>query len=169
MGQFGTMLTQIGSFSLTYAGATLKGVSAKDFARMPDGITTNTPAFVFGHLSIYPDRMLEMIGRADLAKPNSKYEELFSAGRECRSDPDGTIYPPMEAIVTRFNERHQALLSALPETPDEVFARPNPLDRMRERFPTIGAVAVFLLASHVMMHLGQVSAWRRCMGLAPCL
>jgi hypothetical protein len=35
--------------------------------------------------------------------------------------------------------------------------------------PTIGAVANFLLSAHHMMHLGQVSAWRRAVGLGSVL
>jgi hypothetical protein len=32
-------------------------------------------------------------------------------------------------------------------------------------WPCIGAAFNFLLSGHVMVHMGQVSAWRRCMGL----
>jgi hypothetical protein len=32
-------------------------------------------------------------------------------------------------------------------------------------FPTIGGAVNFLLVGHVQMHLGQVSTWRRVMGL----
>ncbi len=34
-----------------------------------------------------------------------------------------------------------------------------------DRFPTLGALANFLMNNHVMMHIGQVSTWRRAMGL----
>jgi hypothetical protein len=39
--------------------------------------------------------------------------------------------------------------------------------RSREMFPTLGAVVAFYLGGHVMNHLGQLSAWRRCLGLPP--
>ena len=43
---------------------------------------------------------------------------------------------------------------------------PNPTaGRARELFPTIGAVVAFYLAGHVLNHLGQLSTWRRCIGL----
>ena len=32
-------------------------------------------------------------------------------------------------------------------------------------FPTVGAAINFYLTGHVMMHAGQISAWRRCMGM----
>jgi hypothetical protein len=31
--------------------------------------------------------------------------------------------------------------------------------------PTVGAAVNFMLGGHLQMHLGQVSAWRRAMGL----
>jgi folate-binding protein YgfZ len=48
---------------------------------------------------------------------------------------------------------------------DAVFARENPNEKVRSRFPTVGTAIAFMLTSHVMMHFGQVSAWRRCYGL----
>jgi hypothetical protein len=36
---------------------------------------------------------------------------------------------------------------------------------MRELFPTIGSVQAFYCGGHMMMHLGQMSAWRRMEGL----
>jgi hypothetical protein len=38
---------------------------------------------------------------------------------------------------------------------------------MRDLFPTIGAAINFYLIGHVQVHLGQISAWRRGMGLPP--
>ena len=57
--------------------------------------------------------------------------------------------------------------AALRSTPDETFDRPNPAEgRMRELFPTIGSVQTFYCGGHMMMHLGQLSAWRRMLGLS---
>ena len=143
----------------------LKDVTPEIFARMPEGLTINSPAFNIGHLSIYPDKALEMIGRPELAAPDERYVELFEAGKPCVDDADGAAYPPMAEIVARYKERYTALAGALDETPDDVFARENPWERMRDRFPTVGDAASFVSVSHAMMHFGQISAWRRTMGL----
>lgn len=152
-------------FSMGYAETLLKGVKATDFARKPRGIDTNHPAFLYGHLAIYPDRLCDLVSRPEAARPDQVFLDLFAAGKPCLDDPDGTIYPPMEVIVARFRSRYDAVLPVLAETPDEVFGKPNPNERMRERFPTIGMAATFLVNGHMMMHLGQMSAWRRCMGM----
>lgn len=147
----------------------LDGITPDRFARKPEGIDTNSPAFVYGHLAIYPDRFLRMIGREDLAIETGDYEALFGAGKECRDDPDGAIYPSMDEIVERFRARHHVAIEALMGVSDEVMGRENPMERMRERLPTMGAMASFLFGGHPMMHLGQVSAWRRAMGLRPAM
>jgi hypothetical protein len=55
---------------------------------------------------------------------------------------------------------------ALRSTPEDVFQQSNPAEgRMKELFPTIGSVQAFYCGGHMMMHLGQASAWRRMEGL----
>lgn len=169
MGVLAGTLAPLCRASLGFADATLKDVKASDFGKMPAGVKTNTPAFVFGHLATYPDWIFELIGRPELAKPDQKYADLFAQGKECIDDPKGAVYPPMEEIVGRFRDRHAALLGVLAEVSDETFAKPNPNEKMKARFPTVGALVTFMLGSHIMMHMGQISTWRRCMGLGPCM
>lgn len=165
MGKVSSVIVPAAKVCLGYADLLLKDINPADFARKPKGIDTNHPAFCYGHLAVYPDRLLEMVGRPELAAPDQQFVDMFSAGKECIDDPTNAKHPPMEAIVARFRQRHAAVLPVIAETPDEVFERPNPNEKMRDRLPTIGVTALFLLGPHLMIHLGQVSAWRRCMGL----
>lgn len=153
--------------SVGYAQALMEGVSSDRFARKPEGVDTNHPAFCFGHLAIYPDWILGVIGREDLAKPRDGFDELFKHGAECKDDPDGSIYPAMDEIMGYFTERHETLFGALEEISDDVFAQVNPNENMRDMCPTIGSLVNFMLTSHAMMHCGQISAWRRMFGLGP--
>ena len=43
----------------------------------------------------------------------------------------------------------------------------NPMEGLRSRCATVGEVANFMLVMHTSFHLGQMSTWRRCMGLGP--
>ncbi len=62
--------------------------------------------------------------------------------------------------------RHEAVAEALVNVSDDVFAGENPAEgRFKEMLPTIGATVNFLMNNHPMAHLGQVSAWRRAMGM----
>ncbi|MBL0927680.1 MAG: DinB family protein [Phycisphaerales bacterium] len=152
---------------LEYADTLAKDIKPGDFGRKPRGIDTNSPAFIFGHLGLYPERMLKFIGREDLARPDQRLEDLFAAGKPCLDDPEGKAYPPMNDLLRRFRERHEVLLAELAKLDDAALLKPNPSpnERMRQLFPTIAAMVAFMLGGHIMMHLGQLSAWRRCMGM----
>jgi hypothetical protein len=143
-------------------------IPAEQFARMPKGIQTNSPAWVIGHLGLYPARILARLEGKDVPT-DPQGDAMFGGGSECKDDPAGTIYPPKSELMSRFNVGMQTVIEALPDIPESALNAPNPNERMRGSFPTLGAMTAFLLGGHTMMHLGQVSAWRRCMGLGPCM
>ncbi|MGP1310278.1 MAG: DinB family protein [Phycisphaerales bacterium] len=157
------------ALSRAYADMVAQGIDDAKAGAMPEGVNTNHPTFVFGHLAIYPDRLFSMFGRADLAKPDERYEALFSPHAACENDPKNAKYPPFNEVAARYRERTDAILDFLKNVDDAALAEPNPNEQMRERFPTKGAQAAFMLQGHTMMHLGQVSAWRRMMGLGEAL
>ena len=43
---------------------------------------------------------------------------------------------------------------------------PLPDKRFRDTFPTLGHAVLHILAGHVAVHVGQLGAWRRAMGMA---
>lgn len=157
--------------SLGYGERLLKGVTASQFARFAssDGVAieSNHAAFIYGHLSLYAPRILKDLGAAAPETPEG-FELVFSKDAKCVDDPEGTIYPSMESVTTFFFDSYKASLAALEATPDEAFQVPNPLGGgMAERFPTLGSMHNFYVGGHVMLHMGQMSAWRRMQGLGP--
>lgn len=167
MGQIAQMILPGARLTRGYAEGMLKDIKPEQFGRLARGVHSNHPAWVYGHLSLYPDRMAEMIDRKDLARPDERFTRLFANKTESVDDAGGTIYPPMKEIVDRFFTLTDAVMAAVAETPDEVFGRQITGDSMADRLPTVGSRVNFLLGSHAMSHLGQVSAWRRFMGLGP--
>lgn len=173
MGQIGETLAPAANLSMRYAERLLQGVAAGQFARLarPGGVQvqSNHPAFVFGHLALYPQRVMSALGLAlGAAQMPDSYAEVFKDGLECRDDAEGRIYPPMSDVTARFFDAYRAAIAATAAAEDRSLLSPNPAEgRMREMFPTIGAAANFYLSGHVQMHLGQVSAWRRAMGMPP--
>lgn len=171
MKSIGPVIRASADLSILYAERLLNGVAAAQFGRLasPGGVVvkSNHPAFIFGHLSLYPARVLSHL-RLDPgphAAP-AAYEALFKNGVECRDDPGGTIYPPMNELTARFFAGYRAAADAVGQADDERLLAPNPAEgRMRELFPTIGAAVNFYLGGHVQNHLGQMSAWRRATGL----
>jgi len=146
-----------------YGEMLLKDIPSEQFAHMPHQ-RMNHPAFCVGHLSIYPDRVIELLGRPDLVKKRDGYAELFSAGVDCVDDP--RRYPVKDDLIAYYVDRYRTAESVLGEVADEVLWGENPAEGpFKEMLPTIGSVANFLLNNHHMAHLGQISAWRRAVGL----
>ncbi|RMF39461.1 MAG: DinB family protein [Planctomycetota bacterium] len=156
-----------------YAQRLLADIPPERFARLavPGGvlIQSNHPAFILGHLSLYPAKVLQLLGQdASDVLPPAEFERLFSRDATCVDDPDGSIYPPQSAIVERFNTGYARAIEAIRGAPDEQLYAPNPVDTpMRQVCPTLGGLLAFYLTGHVMVHLGQLSAWRRMEGLPP--
>lgn len=175
MRRIGEVLTATTGRTTGLAESLLNGVEPGVFARQPmqDGrvVDTNHGAFVYGHLALYPARILQMIGRdpGPVACPE-RYTELFAAGVRCRHDADGSEHPPMKEIVERFRAGYAAAIEAVRNTDDAVFDRMiEGNERYREVFGTVGNATGFLLHDHFMFHLGQMSAWRRMMGLGSAM
>lgn len=152
-----------------YAERLLVGVKPEQFARKAAGakglIDANHAAWCFGHLSLYPARAMTMLGKdaARLAPPGG-FEDLFKDGTACRDDAEGTVYPRMDIITGAFFRGYDGLFEVLAGVDDAVLLTPCE-EKVRARFPVLGARLDFVMGPHVQMHLGQVSAWRRAMGL----
>ena len=121
-----------------------------------------------GHLSLYPEVILQQLGvDADAVAAPEGFEAVFSKNASCVDDPSGTIYPSMDVIQETFFTGYRAVADALDQADDALFSKENPNEAMRSKFPTKGAALGFYVGGHFMMHMGQVSAWRRAMGLGP--
>lgn len=172
MGKFTKMMVATAQRSQGFAEKAAADVPAEKFARKPAFdrgetiVDCNHPAFVYGHLALYPARIAAMLGLdAKAVAAPAGFEELFKAGVECRDDTGGNIYPSKEAILAAFKHNYAKVLEMVAEMPDERLDAETAEERYRAIFPQVGAMANFMLNNHVMMHLGQVSTWRRCMGL----
>ncbi len=174
MGEFAASIARASRRTRAYAEKLVAGITPEMAARVPviGGVTiqTNHASFLFGHLSLYPARIAKVAGVSGegLSVPEP-WDGLFKVGAPCVDDPrsgqrDGH-YPVFADVRDRFFETYDAVVTRIEGLDDAVFARVNPEERYREAFPTVGPACLFLLNNHVAMHMGQLSAWRRCMGL----
>lgn len=155
--------------SIGYAERLLKDVPSGRFARFAAAggvaVEANHPAFIYGHLSLYAPKVLIQIGHPAPGVPD-QFELMFSKDASCRDDVDGDLYPPMDEITSFFFEAYRMVSGAVRSTPDATFEQENPATgRMAQLFPTLGSVQAFYCGGHLMMHLGQMSTWRRIEGL----
>jgi hypothetical protein len=174
MGQFLSMMIETSKRGRGYAEKLMVGIRPEQAARRPHfesaGTLTvvdmNHPTFCFGHLAIYPAKMLPLVGiDPSVAAVPAGWTELFNAGVACQDDPEGRLYPRFDEVAAAFLKNMDAAYAALAKVDDALLSTPTANERYREFFPTTGLALNFLLTSHVMVHCGQVSAWRRCFGL----
>ncbi len=172
MGQHAQQIVAAAKLARAYGERLLVGINPQQFARKPvvngKTIDTNHPAWVYGHLATYPTKVAAMVGldAAQLAPP-ANFEELFKDGTPCKDDAAGNVYPAMEAVTGAFFRTHDALFESLGGIDDAKLLVQTPDEKARQRFPQIGGRVLFMCNNHLMMHFGQVSAWRRCVGLPP--
>lgn len=152
---------------LKYGEVLLKDVTPEMFGRFAtvEGkqIESNHPAFIYGHLSLYAHEIMQNLGEAMDDAP-ANFTDNFSKDCVCKDDSAGEL-PDMETVTSHFFGAWNTAMETLRKTDDEVFLKSNPSERMAKRFPTLGSVLNFYASGHNMMHLGQMSAWRRMMGL----
>lgn len=152
-----------------YSERLLVDVSAQQFARKPSPgqtpIEINHPAFNFGHLALYPGVVTELMGIDDpKIKTPTGWMEMFKMGCPCHDDPGAKIYPAMKVITDTYFEGYDRLAALLPDVSEKHLSIPISGER-GTRFPTVGNFLLYILTGHMGTHLGQVSAWRRCMGM----
>jgi hypothetical protein len=172
MGKISEISAQTSVIIRNYAAKLLTDIKPSDFAKKPEVggvlIDTNHPAFTFGHLSLYPSRISKLLNLGlDEFEPPKKYFDLFSIGSKCEHDPDGKIYPTMKEITDFYFNGADKINSLLKDIPDSKLTEINTDERSKERFPILGGFINYLLTAHPNVHLGQISVWRRCMGLGP--
>lgn len=167
----GNIIADSLELSLSYGERLLKDVTPDKFARYATVggvvIEANHPAFCYGHLSLYGPRILTQLGIPGPTVPDG-FEALFSKDAKCVDDPNGTVYPAMDKITSAFFDGYRAAVTTFRSLPDSALQVPNPMEGPQAvRFPALGSLQNFYAGGHIMMHLGQISTWRRMMGLGP--
>lgn len=120
----------------------------------------NHPAWICLHLNLYRRIIADLLRARPFDDP---LDTPFGRGSKVSLDPGA--HPAPSAIRSEGERLHAEVLEALDEAPLARFAAPNPLPRWRELHPRVGEQLVTLMIKHESFHLGQLSAWRRAMGL----
>ncbi len=172
MPTIGPIIAASAKLGLSYAERLIADIKEEDFARLASFgdqiVESNHPAFVVGHLSIYPARILADLGiESGPIQPTPESLALFSPSAKCVDDPDRSIYPGKDQLVGTLLQNYATAIDSLEGSPDDAFVAANPNEKMRSKLPTLGAMHAFYVGGHFMVHMGQVSAWRRMFAMAP--
>ena len=127
---------------------------------------TNHPAWVLGHLLMVDQAFLMTItGQPIPAWIDESYKAIYGA----KSEPvaDKSKYQPRQWYIDRLSSVREQILTRLKQMKPEDFHAPHPDPARRERFPTVGTAVMFYGTWHEAYHAGQLSTWRRVLGLPP--
>jgi hypothetical protein len=123
----------------------------------------NHPAWILGHLAWTADRALEMFG----APPTSPAEWATLFGRGSKPSNSRAVYASKDELLGRVEDAYRQLRQATASAGAEQLARPTTNPRLKDTLPTLKELVTFLMTGHVGIHLGQLSTWRRLIGLSP--
>ena len=163
-GQYNASMIQnllfVYKFNLDNASELVADLSDEQMVQQPQGVI-NHPAWTLGHLAFVADYLAITLG-AESSLPDGWADHFPTGGTP---SGDAADYPSKEAILGQLAAQHERATQLVAEADPTVFEQAFPDERIRGRFPTIGDFTAFLMTSHEASHLGQISAWRRAMGI----
>ena len=150
--------------NLAYARSLLADIPDEQICRQVHGIV-NHAIWQIGHITVTADFVGSLMGLAPSLPQD--WLPLFQVGSRPIADP--SAYPPASDLLEAFEAVHVRLVDALRTADPAAFEKPVPNEKLRSIFPTIGDIVVSALTSHIALHLGQLGAWRRAIGLPSVL
>jgi hypothetical protein len=151
---------QLYRFSQNYLERLVADLSDEQLTYSPI-VGLNTPAWVIGHLTYTTDYLLKLLQQPITYQDD--WKKIFGASSKPGDVPANFF--SKAAYLKEFTTASERLLAAVSATPADVYAQPNPLMKPGSYFTTIGILTSHILTTHVAVHLGQISAWRRVCGL----
>jgi hypothetical protein len=134
-------------------------LSDADLLKRP-GPGCNHVAWQLGHLIDSECGLLNAVQPGSAPELPAGFSKNHSRDNVKSDDP--AQFLSRDRYLELTDEVHAASLEVLEKYPEADFAKPAP-EKFRKMFPTVGAIFV-LIASHPMMHAGQVVPLRRALG-----
>mgnify|MGYP001014330045 CR=1 FL=1 len=146
--------------NLDYAHRLVSDVPEEKMAALP-AAGMNHAAWVLGHLAWTCDFGMFLFGHGPAL--DETWVRRFD--NNSKPESDSASYPNKTALLSALEAGHTRLVEAVKKAAPDNFARPLPFEDFRAAFPTVGDITLHLLTSHEAGHLGQLSAWRRVLGM----
>ena len=153
-----------GEVNVEYAKKLVADIPDERMAEQP-APGMNHAAWVLGHLTFVGDSMIRVFDQP-FSMPK-EWVELFNLSSKPTSDR--AKYPSKAALLEAYDRSYARLTEAVKNATSESLEREFPNPKLRTQLPTVGVAMVHILCSHHGLHLGQLSAWRRALGMAPAV
>jgi hypothetical protein len=149
--------------NLDWAQRLTADLSPAQMALQPSGerpAPVNHPAWIFSHLNVYLPVMAALLRGETFEDP-----KFHPFGMQSKPESEGSVYPAKDQLLAVWQAGHEELAKLLSTANDATLQQPVMLPRWKEIMPTVGIALPYLLLVHENQHLGQLSAWRRVLGL----
>lgn len=154
--------TRLYSFMLNYERMLIQDVDDARLAEQPVA-GMNHAAWTLGHLALATDFALTLLDQPAQCPPD--WLTTFGPGSEPVAER--ARYPSKNTLWSALESGHQAVVQALPALSPDKLDQPHPFELafLKRALPSVGDVLAHLLTTHEAGHVGQLSAWRRALGL----
>lgn len=153
---------KVNRFLVGYCRMLLKDIPDERMAEQPLP-EVNHPAWILGHLAISSDGAIARLGGQKLLPP--EWMPRFGPGPKLSNVRND--YPATEELLRAVEQGFEKACQMAESATAEQLAMPTANPAMKAGLPTAREGVAFLLTGHLGIHLGQLSAWRRMIGLAP--
>jgi uncharacterized damage-inducible protein DinB len=121
----------------------------------------NPPVWILGHLVAVFGMISKLLtGSANVPE---QYVGWFGPGSKIPDLP--AELPTGKQLLGELGLVSEQLLVVLPKLTEEQLAAPNKTPYFVTELPTVRALLENLLVGHTMLHVGQMTAWRKVAGL----
>jgi DinB superfamily len=123
----------------------------------------NHPAWILTHLAICTDYAARLLGE----QPKCPKEWHEKCGPGSKLSTERSFYASKDELLGALEAGHARVSALAAKATEEALRKPHnvQLAFVKNNFATVGDLAAHLMTSHTGFHLGQLSIWRRMMGL----
>lgn len=132
------------------------------YEQLPGG--GNSPAWILGHLSV-----VNRFGHSMLGGPGPSPADLVKFGPGSSPALDLADGPSKQQLLEEEQDSAEALRAAVQVVEAEILDAPQQSPFLQKEFPLVRNMLAHILASHLSLHIGQLSAWRRAHGMPSIL
>lgn len=150
------------AYALDYLREQVADVPDADMTAHPKGIM-NHPAWVIGHLSF----TCQMLGGAIGMDPWLPADFATRFGTGSVPCAEVSVYPTKANALATLANAQARITRAVEQLTEAQLDMPFPEPSLLDVFPSIRHALTQVLVGHTSLHLGQVSVWRKAMGLPP--
>ncbi|WP_437223123.1 DinB family protein [Planctomicrobium sp. SH661] len=150
----------VNKFLLNYAQGLMADIPEERMAEQPSaGI--NHPAWILGHLIYTADSANALLGGKKTLPTD--WVRRYGPGSELSTRRED--YPSKEELLEKLKSLFETAHAQSASVDPAAMQAPNPRQQMLPFLPTVGDLVAFILAGHMGIHLGQLSSWRRQIGI----